>query len=95
MLSVAYFTGGILMCIAGAFNPRGAILILISAAASTFGGSSGLLWATQWLKSKSMVPLGSVETPIVIQRSWAWTVVAVVTTIIFVIVLGPSIRFDG
>jgi hypothetical protein len=31
MLTVAYFTGGTLMCIAGAFNPRGAILILISA----------------------------------------------------------------
>lgn len=95
MLTVAYFTGGILICTAGAFNPRGAILILISAAASTFGGSSGLLWATQWLKSQSMVPLGSVERPIVIQRSWVWTVVAVVTTIIFVVVLGPSIRFDG
>ena len=95
MLTVAYFTGGTLMCIAGAFNPRGAILILISAAASTFGGSSGLLWATQWLKSQSMVPLGSLERPIVIQRSWIWTVVAVVTTIIFVVVLGPSIRFNG
>ncbi len=95
MLTVAYFTGGTLMCIAGAFNPRGAILILISAAASTFGGSSGLLWATQWLKSQSMVPFGSVERPIVIQRSWIWTVVAVVTTIIFVVVLGPSIRFNG
>ena len=95
MLTVAYFTGGTLMCIAGAFNPRGAILILISAAASTFGGSSGLLWATQWLKSKSIVPPGCVETPIVIQRSWVWTVVAVVTTIIFVVVLGPSIRFNG
>ncbi|HKR32605.1 MAG TPA: hypothetical protein VJT08_19145 [Terriglobales bacterium] len=95
MLTVAYFTGGTLMCIAGAFNPRGAILILISAAASTFGGSSGLLWATQWLKSQSIVPLGSVERPIVIQRSWIWTVVAVVTTIIFVVVLGPSIRFNG
>jgi len=95
MLTVAYFTGGTLMCIAGAFNPRGAILILISAAASTFGGSSGLLWATQWLKSQSMVPLGSVKRPIVIQQSWIWTVVAVVTTIIFVVVLGPSIRFNG
>ena len=95
MLTVASFTGGTLMCIAGAFNPRGAILILISAAASTFGGSSGLLWATQWLKSQSMVPFGSVERPIVIQRSWIWTVVAVVTTIIFVVVLGPSIRFNG
>lgn len=95
MLTEAYFTGGILMCVAGAFNPKGAILILISAAASTFGGSSGLLWATQWLKSQSMVPLGSVETPIMIQRSWVWTVLAVVTTIIFIVVLGPGIRFHN
>jgi hypothetical protein len=94
MLAVAYFTGGIVMCVAGAFNPKGAILILISAAASTFGGSSGLLWATQWLKSESMVPLGSVETPIVIQRSWRWTVLAGAVAGIFVFVLGPSIRFS-
>jgi len=95
MLTVAYSTGGIVMCIAGAFNPRGAILILISAAASTFGGSSGLLWATQWLKSKSVVSLGSIERPIVIHRSWLWTVLAAVTTITFVAVLGPSIRFHS
>ena len=93
MLTVAYFTGGILMCVAGAFNPRGAILILISAAASTFGGSSGLLWATQWLKSQTIVPSGSVERPIVIYRSWVWSVLAAATTIIFVVVLGPGIRF--
>ncbi len=92
MLTVAYFTGGILMCVAGAFNPKGAILILISAAASTFGGTSGLLWSTQWLKSQSTVPLGSVESPMVIQRSWGWTVLALVTTILFIAVLGPSIR---
>jgi len=41
LTSISYFAGGILMCIAGAFNPKGAILILISAAASTFGGTSG------------------------------------------------------
>ena len=93
MLTVAYFTGGILMCVAGVFNPRGAILILISSAASTFGGSSGLLWATQWLKSQSIAPLGPVGTPIVIQRSWVWTVLAVITMIVFVVVLGPGIRF--
>src|SRR5690348_12950151 len=87
MLMVAYFTGGTLMCIAGAFNPRGAILILISAAASTFGGSSGLLWATQWLKSNSIVPPGSVEAPIAIQRSWTWSVCAWVLAGAFVVVL--------
>lgn len=93
MLTVAYFTGGILMCIAGAFNPRGAILILISAAASTFGGSSGLLWATQWLKGNAIVPPGQEGKPIVIQRSWSWTVCAWVLAIAFVVVLGPSVRF--
>jgi hypothetical protein len=81
------------MCIAGALNPRGAILILISAAASTFGGTSGLLWATKWLKSKSIVPLGAEGNPIVIQRSWPWSVLAAVATLFFIVVLGPSIRF--
>lgn len=39
---VPYLTSGILSCVAGAFNPVGPLLILISAAAASFGGHSGL-----------------------------------------------------
>ncbi len=44
-LSLApYLTAGILSCIAGTLNPVGPLLILVSAAAASFGGKSGLAW---------------------------------------------------
>jgi hypothetical protein len=34
----SYFTAGVLSCVAGALNPEGPLLILVSAAAASFGG---------------------------------------------------------
>jgi hypothetical protein len=89
---VPYFTGGILACVAGALNPRGLILIVLSAAASTFGGTSGLLWMIDWLKG-SRIPLGSQPEPQPIRRSWPWIVAAGLLALAFVVVLGPGLRF--
>lgn len=91
--SIPYFAGGILMCIAGAFNPKGATLVLISAAASTFGGTSGLLWATPWLKRGTMIPYGPLLEPLPLPRAWRLVFAACVTAIAFVAILGPSVRF--
>jgi len=44
LMLIPYFTSGILACIAGALNPVGPLLILVSAAAASFGGKSGLAW---------------------------------------------------
>ena len=92
LTAIPYFSGGILMCIAGALNPRGMILILISAAASTFGGTSGLMWATNWLNRGSMIPYGPPAEPIPIDRSWRLIAAAGVLAVAFVCVLGPSVR---
>jgi hypothetical protein len=91
--AIPYFAGGILMCFAGALNPRGMILILISAAASTFGGTSGLLWDTNWLRRGKMIPFGASSEPMPIDRTWPLIVAVCVVTITFVIILGPSVRF--
>jgi hypothetical protein len=40
----SYLIAGVLACIAGALNPVRPLLILISAAAASFGGNSGLAW---------------------------------------------------
>jgi hypothetical protein len=93
LTAIPYFSGGILMCIAGAFNPKGAILILISAAASTFGGTSGLLWATPWLKRGAMIPYGPPREPLPIARSLPLVIAACATAIGFIAILGPSVRF--
>jgi hypothetical protein len=89
-----YFAGGIVECLAGALNPQGWILVLVSAAASTFGGSSALLWAPEWLRGNS-IPAGPDAEPIPIPRSWAWIIGGVVMGVSFIVVLGRGIRFAG
>jgi hypothetical protein len=91
--AIPYFAGGILMCIAGALNPHGMMLILISAAASTFGGTSGLMWSTNWLNRGTMISYGPLEEPMPIHRSWPLIVAAGAIAIAFVALLGPSVRF--
>jgi hypothetical protein len=44
MTWVLYFAGGLTACLAGVRNPMGWKLVLISAAASSLGGASGLMW---------------------------------------------------
>jgi len=89
---IPYFTGGIVMSIAGALNPKGWILILISAAASTFGGTSGLVWSTDWLKRGKLIPYGPLAEPMPIERCWPLIAAACAIAVAFIAVLGPSIR---
>jgi hypothetical protein len=84
-------TGGVLYTIAGLFNPVGMILVALSAAAASFGGTSGMAWMTQYLGSK-FVPKISGQ-PITVQRSRGWILAAFITAAIFVGVLGRGIRF--
>jgi hypothetical protein len=44
MTWIVYFAGGLTACLAGVRNPMGWKLVLISAAASSLGGASGLMW---------------------------------------------------
>lgn len=90
---VPYVTGGILYTVAGMFNPVGMILVGISAAAASFGGTSGLAWMTQCLGSK-FAPKVSGE-PLTLQRSRAWIITAFIMTAIFIGVLGRGICLGG
>jgi hypothetical protein len=88
---IPYFAGGILACVAGSLNPQGWILVVLSAAAATFGGTSALLWMIYWLKGGG-IPLGSEPEPIPIRKSWAWIVTACALAVAFIVVLGPGVR---
>jgi hypothetical protein len=44
MTWIIYFAGGLTACLAGVRNPMGWRLVLVSAAASSLGGASGLMW---------------------------------------------------
>lgn len=85
----AYLAGGLLYCLAGLFNPVGPVLIAISAAASSFGGASGLLWLTQFLRGGKQPAAPAA----VLDRSYAWIAAGCVAAVLFVAILGPSIRF--
>jgi len=87
---VPYITGGVLYTVAGMFNPVGLILVGLSAAAASFGGTSGMAWMTQYLGSKFVPRIPG--QPVVLQRSRGWIVVAFITAIIFVGVIGRGVR---
>lgn len=87
---VPYLTSGILSCAAGAFNPVGPMLILISAAAASFGGHSGLAWMWTLLKSPR-IPSSEFQMP-EIERSLAWMIAGVVLAMGFIAGLGPGVK---
>ncbi len=84
----AYVAGGLLFCVAGAFNPVGPTLIAVSAAAASFGGASGLLWLTEFLRRGE----GSAK-PAPLERSGIWIVAGCIVAVMFVGILGPSVHF--
>ena len=88
---VPYLTGGVLSCAAGALNPVGPLLILISAAAASFGGNSGLAWMWSLLYD-AHIPSSEFQMP-EIERSRGWIIAAVVLAIGFILGLGPGVRF--
>jgi hypothetical protein len=88
---VSYLTGAVVVCAAGILNPQGFIFVLISAAASTLGGASGLLWMMNFLRDPRSGRPDSAE--LVLPRSWGWIAAAAVVLGVYVVVLGPGIRF--
>jgi hypothetical protein len=90
---VPYFAGGILSCVAGALNPVGPLLILVSAAAASFGGDSGLAWMWNLLRGQG-IPNTELQMP-EIGRSWGWVIAAIILATAFVAVLGPGVKFHA
>jgi hypothetical protein len=88
-----YLTGGALSCIAGALNPVGPLLILVSAAAASFGGQSALAWMWTLLRDPH-IPSSELQMP-EIERSWGWMVAAVILAIVFIAGLGPGVKFHS
>jgi hypothetical protein len=88
-----YLASGFLACIAGALNPVGPVLILISAGAASFGGQSGLAWMWTLLYGPR-IPSSEFQMP-EIDHSRGWIIAAVVLAIGFIAGLGPGVRFHS
>jgi hypothetical protein len=79
--------------VAAMFNPVGMILVGISAAAATFGGTSGLAWMWQFF-ARDRLPKASLQMP-PLSRSRGWMVAAAIVAVLFIAVLGPGVKFGA
>jgi hypothetical protein len=84
---VPYLAGGCTLIAAGLLNPLGMKIVLISAAAASFGGTSLLAW----YPATPRAPLVTTGAPLALPRSAAWIVVAAIAMALFVLVLGRGI----
>src|SRR5215471_2105777 len=82
-------TGGMLSCAAALLNPVGMFLVAISAAASSFGGTSGLAW--MWRLAKYVRVPNSVVEPLQLSSSRGWKIGAAIVGALFVGVFGPGL----
>ena len=89
---VPYLAGGALYVAAGLFNPLGWLLVLISAAAASLGGTSALAWMAQLLRNERRWPPHP-GPALELARRPGWLVAGAATAALFVAVLGPGIRF--
>lgn len=87
---IPYLSGSIATTIGAFLNPV-SVLFVLTSAASTFGGTSGLAWMTQLYSTKLFPKIDN--QPVTIKRNWLWVLVAMSLLLGHVFVLGPGIKF--
>lgn len=83
-----YYAACAYMCIAGALDPLGFKLMLISTIPAYFGGLSGFLWGDVFLIGKPAPPV-----VLTVKPSRAVLIAAVVLGIAFLLIVAPGIDF--
>lgn len=85
-----YLIGSIVDTLAGVFNPDGAILILISAGAASFGGTFFLFWMGIFAGRRP--PRAEPPAiPLTVTRGAGWLIAGAVGLVIYFAVLGPGV----
>lgn len=84
----AYVGGGVGALLVGLLNPEGIAIVVVSALASSLGGTSGLLWMMQLLDRKH--PTGLAPAPL--GRNLRWLVFSLVCIVVYAAVFGPTIN---
>jgi hypothetical protein len=74
-------------CAAGALDPLGLKLFLVSTIPAAFGGSSGLLWADSFFTSE---PAGLT---LLVCRQLTWWIAAAALGLFYIVLVGRGIRF--
>ena len=83
-----YLTGGFVSMAAAAFNPTSPVLIVTSAAAASFGGTSWLLWIGS-IVARHPPNGGSPAPPL--RRDPGWIFAGAVALALYLAVLGPGL----
>jgi hypothetical protein len=84
-----YYAACAFYCLAGAFDPLGVKLLLISTIPAAFGGNSGFMWADSLLPRSA----SSTTTPLTIHRQPSWWVAAILIGLAYILLLGRGIVF--
>jgi hypothetical protein len=85
---ISYLTGAVVSIAIGLLNPHGLMIVAISAAASSLGATSGLLWMMQLLdRNRQILAPG-----LIVQRSWGWIVLGGIATVVYALIFGPTLR---
>jgi hypothetical protein len=84
---IPYFSAVFLLCASGLLNPLGIQLMWQSALPAAAGAHSGLLWLRYYIPRKTIPERPSDG----IARSYAWIIVAVALSLLFIFVLGRGI----
>jgi hypothetical protein len=80
-----YYSACIFYSLAGAFDPLGVKLLLLSTIPAAFGGLSGLMWAD------SLLPRASTEPPLTVSRSPSWWIAAIIIGLAYILILGRGL----
>jgi hypothetical protein len=82
-----YCAAALFSCAAGALDPLGIKLLLVSTIPAAFGGSSGLLWAD------SLLPRTTAGRTLLVRRQIAWWFAAAILGGSYIAFIGRGIRF--
>jgi hypothetical protein len=85
---VPYYAACLFSCAAGALDPLGLKVFLLSTVPAAFGGSSGLMWAD------SVLPRTPGGLALLVRRQPAWWIAAVVLGSAYILVIGPGIQLS-
>ena len=81
-----YLAACFFSCLAGAFDPLGLKLFLVSTVPAAFGGSSGMLWLD------SMMPRRQPPQPLVVHRQPALWIAAALFAAAFIAIIGRGVN---
>jgi hypothetical protein len=85
LVLTSYLTGGVVSFLISLLNTHG----LASALASSFGGTSALMWMTRMMNRTKRSETLLLE----LNRHWGWIVTGIIITVLYASIFGSTIRF--